>query len=81
VNVSETMNSSQGFFTDYLNDRGSLCKADIEGAGALAFPCPWAGMGRFEPITIHHFFFSFSTRLRKFIGNSRKMIKSWDQFY
>jgi hypothetical protein len=24
VNVNETVNSSQGFFTDYLNDRGPL---------------------------------------------------------
>jgi hypothetical protein len=28
-NVSETRNSSRGFFTDYLNSRGSLRKADI----------------------------------------------------
>jgi hypothetical protein len=26
------------------------------------------------------FLFSFSARLRKFVGNSRKMIKIWDQF-
>jgi hypothetical protein len=32
VNVSETMNSSQGFFIDYLNDRGPLRKLDITGA-------------------------------------------------
>jgi hypothetical protein len=75
VNVSETVNSSQGFFTNYLNDRRPLRKADI--AGACAFPCPWAGMGWFEPITIHHFPFLFLPGL----GNSRKMIKSWDQFY
>jgi hypothetical protein len=81
VNVSKTGNNSRGFFTDYLNDRGPLCKTDIAGAGAHVFPCPWAGMGWFEPISVHPFPFSFSARLRKFIGNFRKMIKSWDQFY
>jgi hypothetical protein len=35
VNVSETGNSSRGFFTDYLNGRGPLRKTDIAGAGAF----------------------------------------------
>jgi hypothetical protein len=45
------------------------------------FPRSWAGSGWFEPVTIHSFPFSFSTRLRKFIENYRKMLKSWDQFF
>jgi hypothetical protein len=71
------MSSAQGFLTGYSNSRGPLRKLDIEGV----FPRSWAGSGRFEPVTIHSFSFSFSTRLRKFIANSTKMIKSWDQFY
>jgi hypothetical protein len=72
MNVSETGNSSRGFFTDYLNDRGLLRKVGIAGA----FPCSWASSGWFQPITIHHFLFSFFARLRKFLGIYRKMIKS-----
>jgi hypothetical protein len=45
------------------------------------FPRWWAGSGWFEPITVYSFSFSFSARLRKFIENTRKMIKIWDQFY
>jgi hypothetical protein len=76
VNVSETGNSSRGFFTDYLDDQGPQHKVDIAGARGGAFPYSWAGSGWFQPITIHHFLFSFSTRIREFIGNYRKMIKS-----
>jgi hypothetical protein len=39
------------------------------------FPCSWAGSGWFEPVTIHSFSFSFSTRLNEIVDNSRKMIK------
>jgi hypothetical protein len=42
VNVRETMNSAQGFITGYSNSQGPLCKVDIAGACARAFPCPWA---------------------------------------
>jgi hypothetical protein len=52
VNVRETMNSVQGLLTGYSNSRGPLCKVDIEGAGARAFPCTWAELGWFEPITV-----------------------------
>ena len=45
------------------------------------FAWTWADSGWFQPITVHHFPFSFSTKLREFLGNSRKMIKIWDQFY
>jgi hypothetical protein len=31
--------------------------------------------GWFQPVTIHFFSFSFSTRIREFIKNSRKMVK------
>jgi hypothetical protein len=42
----------------------------------VRFFCQWARLGWFEPVAIHYFPFSFSTRLRKFIGNSRKIIKN-----
>ena len=58
-----------------------LCAKPPAQAHAGAFPHSWVGSGWFEPVAIDYFPFSFSTRLRKFIGNSRKMIKSWDQFY
>jgi hypothetical protein len=75
-NVRETVNSSQGFFTSYSNNQGPLCKSPTR----ARFPRPWAGLGWFEPIT-ESFSFSFSARLRKFIGNPIKKIKIWDQFY
>jgi hypothetical protein len=59
VNVSEIVNSSQGFFTDYLNDQGPLRKLNITGARAGAFPRSWAGSDWFEPVTIHSFLFLF----------------------
>jgi hypothetical protein len=54
---------------------GVLCARSPVRARAR-FPRSWAGSGWFEPVTIHSFPFSFSTRLSKFIENSRKMIKS-----
>jgi hypothetical protein len=76
VQTSETRRNSA---RDSLLD---VQKAKVLCAKSRArFFCQWAGLGRFEPVTIHYFPFSFSARLREFIGNSRKMIKIWDQFY
>jgi hypothetical protein len=47
VNVSVTVNSSQGFFTDYLNDRGPLRKMNI--AGAFRLGVGWLGL-----VSAHH---------------------------
>jgi hypothetical protein len=49
--VSETVNSSQGFFTDYLNGQGPLRKVDITGAHAGAFRLDVA---RFGLVSAHH---------------------------
>jgi hypothetical protein len=38
VNDSETLNSIEGFFTDYLNDRGPLRKMNIAGACGRVSP-------------------------------------------
>jgi hypothetical protein len=79
VHMSETDKYGRGFFNGFSNSQGPLCNFVNAGARACVFLCSWAGSGWFEPVTIHSF--SFSTRLRKFIKNSRNMIKSWDQFY
>jgi hypothetical protein len=55
-----------------------LCAKTPTRARAGAFPRSWAGSGWFEPITIHSFSFSFSTSLREFIENSRKMVKKYE---
>jgi hypothetical protein len=72
------MNSAQGFLTSYSKGLGPLCNTASSGACAGTFPRSWADSGSFEPVTIYSFSFSFSVRLKKFIENSRKMIKSWD---
>jgi hypothetical protein len=50
------------------------------GHGRTCFLHSRTGLGWIQPSTIHSFPFSFSARVRKFIGNYKKMIKSWDQF-
>ena len=57
-----------------------LCAKTPTRARAGAFHLDVGRFGLVSAITVHHFPFSFSTRLRKFIGNSKKIIKSWDQF-
>jgi hypothetical protein len=47
---------------------------DTTGARAGAFRLSWADLGGIELVTVYAFSFSFSTRLRKFIENSRKML-------
>jgi hypothetical protein len=60
--------------------RGLCAKSPVR-AWARAFPRSWAGLGWFEPITVHSFPFPFFCQTWELIGNSRKIIKSWDQFY
>jgi hypothetical protein len=59
---------------------GTFVQSRQRGRARACFAWTWAGSGWFQPITVHHFPF-FSARLKKFVGNSRKMIKIWDQFY
>jgi hypothetical protein len=76
VRVSEThVNGVQGFLISYSKGRDPLCKLSITGARAGAFSRSWADSDCFQPITVHYFPFSFSTRLREFVENFRKMIK------
>jgi hypothetical protein len=50
-----------------------LCAKTTTQARARArFAWTWAGSGWFEPIIVPPFSFSFSARLREFIGNYRK---------
>jgi hypothetical protein len=52
-----------------------LCANTPAQARAGTFRLSWAGSGEIEPSTVDLFSFSFSTRLRKSIENSRKMLK------
>jgi hypothetical protein len=73
--VSETENSKQGLFIIYLNSRGPRCKMSITGARGRVSPF----MGQLGLVSAHYyssFPFSFPARLREFIGNYRKMVKS-----
>jgi hypothetical protein len=45
------------------------------GRAQVRFAWTWVESGWFQPITVHHFPFSFSIGLREFIKHSRKMIK------
>jgi hypothetical protein len=63
-----------------LNRQGVRCKVNTAGARAGAFAYSRADLGQFQPNTIHAFSFSFSTRIRKFLENFRKMLKIEDQF-
>jgi hypothetical protein len=81
--VSETVNSSLGFFTNYLNNQGySRKRTDRAGVGARAgeFCLCWAGSGQIQPITVGSFPFSFSARIREFLENCKNMLKMQDQF-
>jgi hypothetical protein len=72
------INSGKGFFTSFSNRRDPLCKTASAGARGRVSP----GRGLVSAQHYSFFPFSFSVRLRKFIENSRKMIKKiWDQFY
>jgi hypothetical protein len=74
--MSEThANSAQGFLISYSKSRGPLRKLSIAGTRAGAFPCSWAGSAGLSPLLFIISLFSFSARLRKFVENSRKMIK------
>jgi hypothetical protein len=65
VQRSEThVNSVQGFLISYSKDRGPLGNLSITGAPRARFAWTWADLGWFQPTTVHHFSFSFSTRLR-----------------
>jgi hypothetical protein len=69
-------NSATTSFRVAQIDRDLYAKSPAWARAWARFPRSWAGSGWFEPVTIHSFPFSFSARLRKFIENSRKMIKS-----
>jgi hypothetical protein len=72
VQTSKTqMNSAKGSLLVIQIPKG-LCANCPTRARVGAFPCSWADSGWFEPVAIHSFSFSFSARLREFIGNSRK---------
>jgi hypothetical protein len=59
----------------FSNSQGPLCKDDTTGARTARFAWAWAISGWFQPVTIHSFSFSFSTKNSEFIENSSKMVK------
>jgi hypothetical protein len=65
-------NSVQGLFTSYSNGQGPLRKIKRAGAFRLSI----GRSSRIEPLTILVLFFSFCCQLGKFMGNSRKLVKS-----
>jgi hypothetical protein len=59
---------------------GSSLQSQHEGARGGAFCRCSAGSGQIQPNPVHVFPFSFSARIREFLGNCRKMIKMRDLF-
>jgi hypothetical protein len=49
--------------------------------GGHAFASIWADSGQFKPNPVASFPFSFSSRLREFLENYRKMLKILAQFF
>jgi hypothetical protein len=54
---------------------GAFSQSHQHGRARGAFCLSWAVSGQIKPTTVDTFPFSFSTRLRKSIENSRKMLK------
>jgi hypothetical protein len=72
VRMSETQrNSVKDSLWVFQIGRG-LCANTPTRACAGVFSRSWADLGWFEPVTIHSFSLSFSTRLREIIENYRK---------
>ena len=77
VIVRETWEQCRDFFTSYSKGQGPLRKTTVR---ARVSPRWWADLGWFKPNTVTSFSFSFYCQVWKFIGNSRKTVKLWDQF-
>jgi hypothetical protein len=80
ASVSETEKQWEGFFIEILNCQGSLRKTDRAGARAGEFCLCLAVTSWNEPNPVAYFPFSFSSGLREFLENYRKMLKIPDQF-
>jgi hypothetical protein len=64
-----------GSLLDFQTVEGFGAKPSRGRAHAGMFRLGWAVLGQFQPRTVHSFLFFFSTKLRKSIENSRKMLK------
>jgi hypothetical protein len=73
VRMLETQKNSANDSLRVIQTARVLC---VKTRARARFAWTWAGSGWFQPITVPPFSFPFSTRLREFIGNYRKMIKS-----
>jgi hypothetical protein len=72
--VCDTEKQYYGLFKGFSNHQGPRWKTGSAGA----FACLGATWVRLSPVLLT--FFSFSTKLWKYIENSRKIQKIWDQF-
>jgi hypothetical protein len=80
MSATET-NSAQDSSLVIQTPEGLSAKLTRGRAHAGAFAYSRADLGQFRPSTIHVFLFSFSSRVREFIENCRKMVKIQDQFF
>jgi hypothetical protein len=65
---------------DCFKGQGPRYKMAVRARARGCVCLSWAGSGQIWPITIDSFSFSFSTRVREFLENYRKMLKIQDQF-
>jgi hypothetical protein len=77
---SETEEQWGGLFIGISNLQGPLGKMDTATRAGARSPHFWADLDQIQPSTIHIFSFSFSSRLREFLENYRKLLKIPDQF-
>jgi hypothetical protein len=73
-------NSAQDSSLVIQTPEGLGAKSSQGRAHSGAFACLRADLGQFRPTTIHVFPFSFSTRVREFIENRRKMLNCKTNF-
>jgi hypothetical protein len=78
--MSARQRNSGGLFIGISNRQGPLRKIDTATRAGARSPRFWADLDQVQPSTVHSFSFSFSSELREFLENYRKMLKIPDQF-
>jgi hypothetical protein len=69
-----------GLFIGTSNRQGPLRKMDTATRASARSPSFWADLDQIQHNTIHSFSFSFSSGLREFLENYKKMLKISNQF-
>jgi hypothetical protein len=80
VQMLARQRNSGGLFIGISNRQGPLRKMDTATRAGARYPLFWADLDQIQPSTIHSFSFSFSSGLREFLENYRKMLKIPNQF-